>query len=181
MNNPTLQELMEYLDGTLEPSRYREVESMITRSRNLQKEIEMLTAARTVVRTERIAPSKKFTAEIMNEIMPQQHESLWFRLAKNSSNVFAMAVVLTLIAIVLVSSSPASSSTANQISAAFNSVSESYNSAFGRVALFVQEYARPFDVIVKTPSGKMLFIALFIFALYAVIDELFGKRMMIRR
>ena len=181
MNNPTLQELMEYVDGTLEPSRYRDVESMIARSKNLQKEIAMLTAMRTVVRGERIAPSIKFTYEIMKEILPQQNESFWYRLVKNSSNIFAMAVVLTLIAIVLVSSSPASSSTADQISTAFHSFSDGYNAAFDRITSFVQEYTRPLDGIVKTASGKMLFIALFIFALYAVIDELFGKRMLIRR
>ncbi|MBI2430022.1 MAG: hypothetical protein HYV29_14740 [Ignavibacteriales bacterium] len=181
MNDPTIQELMEYVDGTLEQSRYREVESMIARSKNLRKEIEMLGAMRTVVHSERFSPSKKFTAEIMNEIMPQQNESFWFRLVKNSSNVFAMGVVLTLIAIVLVSSSPSSSATANQLSTAFNTFSDGYNAAFSRIASFVQEYTRPIDGIMKTSFAKILFIGLFIFALYAVIDEIFGKRMMIRR
>lgn len=181
MKNPTIQEIMEYVDGTLEPSRYREVENMIARSKSLQKEIQMITAMRAAVNRERIAPSGKFTSEIMNNILPQRRESIWFRLAKNSSNVFAMVVVLTLIAMALVSSTPPSSPTMNQLNTVFNSFSSSYNSTISQISSAVQEYTRPIDGAMKTTSGKMLVIGLFIFSLLVILDELFGKRMMLRK
>ncbi|MEW5798205.1 MAG: hypothetical protein AB1728_04275 [Bacteroidota bacterium] len=181
MKNPTMQELMEYVDGVLEPSRHREIENMIAGSKSLQKEIRMLTAMRAVVNRERIAPPKKFTSEIMNDILPQRQESIWFRLAKNSSNVFAMVVVLTLIVMALVSSSPPSSSTMNQLNTVFNSFSSSFNSTFSQILSLVQEYTRPIDGAMKTILGKMLFIGLFIFSLLVILDELFGKRMMVRK
>ena len=176
-----MHELMEYVDGTLEPSRYREVESMIARSKGLRKEIEMLKAIRGVVNRERLMPSRTFTSEIMNDITPRRQESFLFRVVKNSSNVFAMGVVLTLIAMALVSSSSSSSPAVNQLNTVFNSFSDSYNSAFGQVSTFIQEYVRPIDGAMKTTSGKMLFIGLFIFSLLAILDELFGKRMMVRK
>lgn len=181
MKNPTLQELMEYVDGTLEPARMRDVERMVARSKHLRKEIELLTAMRTAVNRERIEPSGTFTSGIMKSILPHRHESFWFRLVKNSSNVFAMVVVLSLIGVVLVSSTAPSSSGANQLTTVFNSLSGSYNSTVSQISSFVQEYTRPFDGAMKTTSGKMLFIGLFIFSLLAILDEFFGKRMMIRK
>ena len=51
MKNPTLQELTDYLDGTLNPLRYREVEIMISKSSGLQKEILLLKAMSSTARS----------------------------------------------------------------------------------------------------------------------------------
>lgn len=181
MKDPTIQELMEFVDGTLDSSRYREVEQSVVRSKNLQREVMILKQMRNAVFNQRVTPSKKFTAEIMNKIMPEREESFWFRIIKNSSNVFAMAVVLLMIGMVLFSTSSSTLPSSHQLSNTVNSFSNAYNSALTQASSFVQEYTSPVSSATKSSSGKMLLIGIFIFSLYIVFDEVIGKRMLIRK
>ena len=104
MKNPTEQELMEYVDGTLFPPRFREVEMLAAKSKQIQSEIALLQAIRRSVRSEAAAtPSKHFTEQVMSELFPAKRDSLWYRIVKNSSNIFAMALVLSMVGIVLLS------------------------------------------------------------------------------
>jgi hypothetical protein len=180
MKNPTLQELMEYVDGTLEPLRADAVKQMIAQSKHLQHELALLKAMEETVRRTRIAPSKNFTRNVMNEIRPSQ-ESFWYRLAKNSSNVFAMVIVLSLISIVLFSSTGTERGTAGQLNSAYTTMTSSYHSLYEELTTLIGQYSKPLDSAVKTTSGRMLFIGLFIFALYIIVDEVFVKRMVLRK
>lgn len=180
MNNPTLQELMDYVDGTLEPSQAQVIEQMIAHSKRLQYEITLLKTMKETIGHTHIAPSKSFTRNVMNEIQPYQ-ESLWFTVIKNSSHAFAMLLVLSLIGIVLFSSPGAESITEKQVSNMYHSIAGSFRSVSQELTVLMTQYSKPFDVVVKTTSGRMLFIGLFIFALYIIVDEVFVKKIVLRK
>lgn len=180
MKNPTAQELMEYVDGTLEPSRAQAVEQMITQSKRLQLEIMLLKRMEETIRHTQIVPSKNFTRNVMNEIQPYQ-ESFWFRMVNNSSNVFAMVIVLSLVGIVLFSSSGAENVTERQFGNIYNSITGGFHFVYHELTTFINQYSKPFEHAVKTTSGRILFIGLFIFALYIIVDEVFIKRVVLRK
>ncbi len=172
-----MQELMEYLDGTLNPLRYREIEIMISRSSGLQKEMLLLKAIRTTVRNDIAAvPSKKFTPNVMKGILPVQQESFLFRLVKNSSNLFAMVLVLSMIGIVLVSNPSSSTGSTNALSKSIESYTTTYSSAIETISNWTKQYTHPVNQAVNTSSGKFLMIGLLTFFVFMIVDELFGKR-----
>lgn len=177
MNNPTTQELMEYVDGTLLPQRYREIELLVSRSRHLQQEVSLLRAIRTTVQNDITAtPSKRFTSNVMKEVLPFRKESLWFHVLKNSSNIFAMVLVLSMIGIVLVSGVKSSGSTANPISKSIESYSTAYNSMLDTFSEWSKQYTKPVNQIAQTSSGKFFLIGLIAFFVFIVLDDYFGKK-----
>ena len=184
MRNPTRQELMEFVDATLSPNRQAEIEFLVQQSPSLQKEVALLKAMERIIQADlTISPSKSFASNVMKEIFldesslrPVQLESLVFRLLKNSSNVFAMILVLSLIAIVLVSPSSSSVNTTNPISQGLDSFSSLYNTMVKHLSDWTSQYAQPLNEATKTSSGKMMFLALIIFSLYIVLDGIIGKK-----
>ncbi len=176
MKNPTIQELMEYLDGTLHPLRYQELDIVISKSPRLQKELALLKATQRIVRNDSAAtPSRKFTAHVMKEILPVPQESFWMRILKNSSNLFAMVLVLSMIGMVLVWS-PSSSSENSLLSKSFESYSTTYNAALDSFASWTKQYMHPVNQAAKTSSGKFFLIGVFAFFIFVIVDEYFGKR-----
>lgn len=176
MKTPTMQELIEYLDGTLHPSRYQELDIEISKSPRLQKEIALLKAMQKIVRNDTAAtPSRKFTAHVMKEILPLHQETYWMRILKNSSNLFAMALVLSMIGMVLVWS-PSSSSGNSLLSKSFESYSTTYNTTLDSFTAWTKQYMHPVNQAAKTSSGKFLFIGVFAFFIFVIVDEYFGKR-----
>jgi hypothetical protein len=173
---PTPQELMEYIDGTLAPVRYREVEQLVAQSPRLRSEVTLLQAMRRVVREDTVRPSGNFTAGVMNELLPVRKESLWFRLAKNSSNLFAMVLVLSMIGIVMVSGPGKTQRDADLFSTTVESYATAYNMAVQNVSAWMEQFVRPVNQVAATSSGKFLLIGLGVFFLFVVADELFGKR-----
>jgi hypothetical protein len=177
MKNPTIEELMEYLDGTLTPLRYNEIEVMISKSSGLQKEILLLKAVQKTVRNDIAAsPSRKFTAHVLKEILPVQQESFWLRALKNSSNIFAMVLVLSMIGIVLVSNPSSSTGSTSALSKNIESYSATYNTVIEAFSNWTKQYTHPVNQAVNTTSGKFLIIGLFAFFVLMIIDEFFGNR-----
>ena len=177
MKNPTRQELMEFVDGVLTPQRKAEIEYLVRHSTALQNEISLLNAMKKAVQTElTISPSKNFTAEVMKELLPARQETIAYRLLKNSSNIFAMVLVLSLIGIVLLPSPTPSAGTANSLSRSLDSFSSFYDSAIRDLSEWTKQYSQPLGEASKTTSGKIAFIALAIFSLFIAIDEIFGKK-----
>ena len=123
-----------------------------------------------------ILPSKNFTAEVMKEIFPAKQETMAYRLLKNSSNIFAMVLVLSLIGIVLFSSPNSSTSAAYPLSQSVDSFARFYDSATGYAIEWTKQYTQPLDKASRTTSGKIVFIALIIFSLFIVVDEIIGKK-----
>jgi len=177
MKNPTLQELMEYVDGTLHPMRYQEIDVMVSKSSHLQKEIALLKAMQKTVRNDiAVSPSKRFVSNVMKEVVPVKEESLWLRALKNSSNLFAMVLVLSMIGIVLVSSPASSSSGSNVLTKNMESYSIAYNSAIETIASWTKQYTHPVNQAAKTTSGKFFLIGLSAFFIFIIVDEFFSKR-----
>lgn len=171
---------MEYVDGTLDPSRAFHIELMVKQLPQLQNEIAMLKAMGETVKGIQHPVPMNFTRRIMDEILPHK-ESLWFRFIKNSSNVFAMVIVLSLIGTVLISSTSSTHSTSDYFITLINSFSPTYNEVYAQLSSSIQQFAQPVNSAVKTPSGKILMVGLIIFSLYVIIDEVISKRMMMRK
>lgn len=174
---PTQHELMEFVDGTLLPQRFQEIESMAAQSRTLQHEIAMVTAVRKAVRDQAAIPtSKKFTVNVMNEILPAREASLWFRLAKNSSNLFAMVLVLSMIGIVLVSGPGGSKNEAEQITKSVELYSTVYTSLVEGISDLTKQFSQPVAKVSKSPSGRFMIMGIAAFCLFLALDELLGKK-----
>jgi hypothetical protein len=176
MKNPTMQELMEYLDGTLHPFRYHEIDVMISKSSSLQKELLLLKAIQKTVRNDTVVPaSKNFITNVMKEILPVQQESFWFRLVKNSSNMFAMVLVLSMIGIVLVSTPSSWTGSTTTLSKSIESYNTAYNSALETISMWTKHYAQTVNHITKS-SGKFLYIGIATFFISMIVDSIFGKK-----
>ncbi|MFA6455708.1 MAG: hypothetical protein WCW40_02710 [Bacteroidota bacterium] len=174
---PTQQELMEFVDGTLPPARYREVEQLVGHSRRLQQEVALFQSMRKMVQMETVVvPSKKFTTHVMNEILPLKHESLWMRLAKNSSNLFAMILVLSMIGIVMVSGPGTTKNDANIVTKSIESYSTAYYSALETISGWTKQFTQPVHQVTATSSGKFFLMGLAAFFLVMIVDEVFGKK-----
>lgn len=177
MKNPTMQELMEYVDGTLQPLRYQEVEKLISTSPKLQNEILLLKSMRTAVQNDALVfPSKKFTSHVMKEIIPTQQESFWFQLVKNSSNMFAMVLVLSMIGIVLALGPAGTKNNSNLITKSIESYSSTYNSVVESFSHWTKPYAQPIDHIAKSSSGKFLYLGLAAFFIFMIVDGVLNKK-----
>ena len=177
MKNPTQQELMEYVDGTLVPQRFLEIDQLVSTSRRLQNEVSLIQTLRKTMRSGMlIAPSKTLTAKVMAEILPGRQESLWFRLAKNSSNVFAMILVLSLIGIVLVSTPATPKSETSIFTKTIESYSTAFSSVFESFSHWSKQYTQPVGEITRTPSGKFMLLGLAAFVIFIAVDELLGKK-----
>lgn len=174
---PAQQELMEFVDGTLPPDRFREVEQLVSQSRRLQSEVRLLQAMRRTVYEDRsVTVSKKFTAGVMSEVLPVRQDSLWLRLAKNSSNLFAMVLVLSMIGIVLVSGPGKTQNNSNIFSKTMESYTAAYESAQQNISGWTKQFIQPVDHATSTPSGKFLLIGLAAFIIVVIADEVLGKR-----
>ncbi len=174
--SPTQQELMEFVDGTLPPERFREIEHMAVTSAAVRREIALHRMMRKSVAGSVTAPGRNFTAGIMTEIVPQRKNSFWLRLAGNSSNIFAMVLVLSLIGIVLTSAPGTQNSGKGIITKTMESYTNAWSSVMDTVSGWGKQYSEPVQQISTTSSGKLMLLALSVFIIFAVLDELFGKR-----
>jgi hypothetical protein len=177
MKTPTRQELMEFIDGTLSPEQHKQVDSLIKNSVTLQKEINLMMTLRKVVHTALVVSTPhNFTGKVMREILPVKQETFVYRALKNSSNIFAMAMVLSMIILVLMSSPNTSSGTSNPISQSFDSFSVLYTSAMEYSSNALKQYSAPLRETSKFPSGKIYFIGIGIFSLFVFFDGFLSKR-----
>jgi hypothetical protein len=150
---------------------------MISKSSGLQKEILLLKAIQKTVRNDIAAsPTRKFTVHVMNEILPVQQETFLLRAIKNSSNIFAMVLVLSMIGIALVSNPSSSTGSTSALSKKIESYSATYNTVIEAISNWIKQYTHPVNQAVNTTSGKFFIIGLFAFFVFTIIDEFFGNR-----
>ncbi|MCK9409993.1 MAG: hypothetical protein WCX28_07390 [Bacteriovoracaceae bacterium] len=174
---PTQQELMEFVDGTLSLARYREVEQFVLQSRRLQSEVKLQqTMHRSIREDTTVQPSVSFTTDVMNEILPQRRYMFWVKLANNSSNFFAMILVLSMIGIVLVSGPGKTQNDSNILSKTVESYSTAYDASVQNMELWIQQITHPVNQAAASPSGKFFLIGLTAFCFVVIMDEIVGKR-----
>ncbi len=173
---PTQQELMEYVDGALDPQRFLEIDQLAVASARLRNEIALLKKMRQSVAADVISPRAGFTAKVMSEIDPVVRTSVWYRLANNSSNIFAMTLVLSMIGIVLFAGPGTSHGERSIITNVMDSYSSAVSSVMDALGSRTKEVSQPITKLGQSSSGKLLFIATGIFFLFAVLDETLGKR-----
>lgn len=174
---PSQQELMEFIDGTLPAERSRELEQRIASSRRLQTEVRLLRAMHRAVQED--VPhrlSNAFTDSILQEIAPVRTGSLWIRLSENSSNLFAMVLVLSMIGIVVVSGPGKKQNESNLFTTAMESYSAVFDGLGEQISGWTKQAAQPMHQVTATSSGKFLFIGLTAFFLFIIVDEIVGKR-----
>lgn len=174
---PTQQELMEFVDGRLSPERFRDVERFIADSLRLQREVKLLQAMRrTVNETVIHLPGSSITTHVMSEILPHRQEALWMRIIKNSSNLFAMVLVLSMIGIVLVSGPGKGQNENNLFTKTIASYGTAYDAAVQTMKGWTKQYSQPVNQVVSLPFGKFIVIGLGVFLFIVVVDEFLGKR-----
>ncbi len=173
---PTQQELMEYVDGALAPQRFLEIDQMLLNSVKLQREVTLLRMMRQSVARTIISPHRNFTDNVLAEVDPQSTTSFWYRMADNSSNIFAMVIVLSLIGMVILSVPGAAHTEKSIISKTMDSYSSVISSAIDGINNWTTQYAGPVQRMTETFSGKLMLIALGVFFLFAAVDEVIGKR-----
>lgn len=181
MKNPTYQELISYVDGVLEPERRREIEQCIARSASLKQEIVLLQAMQKAVQDERTVLSDRFTANVLGEALPRQRESLWYRAAKSSSNIVALAIVMSMIGFALVYSPDNASSSTTILSPQLETVRTSYQQAAVQLSQWMQKVLQPLGDASRTMSGKVVLFGSLVFFFYALIDGLVERRLRIRK
>ena len=181
MKNPTYQELISYVDGILDPVRRREIEKLIAHSSSLQKEIDILKAMHTVIRQDRVTVSHRFTDKVMNDVLPQGREALWYRLVKNSSNVFALVIVLSMIVFTLMVTSADAPSSQSLYARQLEAFSSSYNHFALEFTGRLKQVLKPIGNASETFSGKMVALGTLIFFFYVVIDGALERRLRIRK
>lgn len=181
MKNPTHQELFEYVDGMLSEERRQEIERMASQYPALQKELESLRRLDTALKSDTIlepAPSH-FTADVMKEILPDKTESLLFSVLKNSSNVFAMGIVVGLIVIsfaIVPDRSVASSS--NIITQSMNAFTNIYQSAGNIFSQNAKEYVQPVNTFADKGMGKLMVIGLGVLFGFGLLDDFLRKKIL---
>jgi hypothetical protein len=181
MKNPTYQELISYVDGMLEQERHREIERLITLSPSLQKEIEILATMNTVIRQDRVTVSNRFTDNVMNEVLAHRHEALWYRMVKNSSKIFAMVIVMSMIVITLMYTSEEAPAAQSVYVRQMETLSLSFNRFAQEFTGVLKQVLKPIGNASETSSGKMVALGALIFFFYVVIDGALERRLRIRK
>lgn len=177
MKNPTQQELIDFIDGILPPHRHGEVERIVSSSPQLQKEVAMFRAIhRTIGQGVLDSPSHKFTSNVLNELLPVKKESMWFRIIKNSSNIFAMLLVLSIIGIAIIVGPSENQRDASLLTRSLESYSVAYNGALQNFSNLSNQFMQPVNHAANTTSGKFFLLGLVIFIIFIVVDDTIGKR-----
>ena len=180
MNNPTHQELFDYVDGTMPEERRREIDRMASQYPALQKEIESMKLLESVIQSDGILErtSSHFTADVMKEVLPAKKESLLFSVLKNSSNIFAMTIVVALIAIsfTLVPDRPVTSSS-NIIAQSMDAFTNLYQKAGNLFSQNTREYVQPVNTFADKGIGKLMFIGLGVLFGFGLLDDFLRKKL----
>ncbi len=173
---PTHQEMTEYVDGAIDPQRFLEIDQLAKRSSALRNEIALLKKMRESIGGQIIATGRNFNHDVMSQIVPQEHGSLWYRLASSSSKVFAMTLVLSLIGIVLFSGPAARQHDRTMVTRAMEVYSSAVTTVLGSIHSMTKGYSQPITQLGQGGTGKFLLMAVGIFFLFAAADEVIGKR-----
>lgn len=178
MKNPTYRELMEYCDGGMDPVRAREIEQLVAGSSRLQREVRLIRSLERSVREDVPAPVPvRLRRNVLNAIHPSRQESFWFRIARNSSGLFAMALVLAMIGLAVSSGPEAELRDPSLLSTTIDSYRTVYDGAVAHLSAWSVRSLQPINHAASSPFGRFLLIGLAVFVLFIVVDDVIGKRL----
>jgi hypothetical protein len=179
MKNPATKELYDFVDGVLPENRRKEIEQAVMENPSLQKEIRLLRSFRTVIGSKQMEEklSSRFTKNVMDEILPAKQESVLFRILKNSSGIFAMVAVISIIVFsTKFVPEDSSQSRFNIITQSIDSFGSLYHSTTTALSQQTKEYTQPINSIAEKGFGKIFIIGIIVLAFIGLMDDLFGKR-----
>lgn len=178
MKNPAYRELMEYCDGRTSPERTREIEQLIAGSRRLQQEVQLLRSLQHSVQKDVPSPVPvRLKRNIMTAVLSEPNEAWWYRAARSSSGLFAMALVLAMIGIAVSSGAGAEQRDPSMLSTTIDSYRTVYDGAVDHLSAWSVRSLQPINHAASSPFGRFLLIGLAVFVLFIVVDEVIGKRL----
>ncbi|NUN68790.1 MAG: hypothetical protein HUU02_03665 [Bacteroidetes bacterium] len=177
MSDLSYQELMDYCDGRTTPSRTREIEAMIAASYRLQQELRLLRSLDHGVRKDIPSPvPARFTQRVVSALQPSRQELFLYRIARSSSALFAMAMVLAVIGLAVGPDPVTGHPDRSLFSSAVSSFRTVYDGAAERVSGWTTMSLPSVSRSIHLPSGSSLIIGLAVFFLFILLDEMMGKR-----
>ena len=180
MKNPTRRELQEYADGTLEKSRRHEIDSMLAHLPEARKQLEFFRALSSIVKEDqRKLPSKNFTGDVMGQILPPARSSLATKFFQNSSNVFAMAMVIFVIGFTVIFGTKQYGKDVDLPGGGqWENITAASSSMWNSVVEKIHQYVQPADQYSDVHMNKALVVGLLAFFGYLFVDEIIRKRIL---
>ncbi len=166
--------LMQYVDGTLSYDEQQEVEQLLTLSDEARREIALYRSLYIAAKKQEfIMPSNTFVNDVMTRVMPNANESWLFTILRNSSNVFAMIVVLSSIAFFLLNGAsaqkqPEQSALAQQV----RTIVEAYDTAVRSIPFPTIHFVSSVSNYTNHITGKIFWIGIGTFLFLVGIDKL---------
>lgn len=177
MKNPTPKELQEYVDGTISSTRAKEITTLVASSEKLQLEVALLKAMNATIRKSLlVSPSRNFTEQVMEFLVPADQKSHSVQVFKSSANLFAMAVVLTIMALVVTLPSEHSSNSVMEI-VQWKVISQYISNSFLHLSEATVKYFQPIQQTTENFRGKIIYVGLGIFFLFVFLDSVIVRRL----
>lgn len=179
MKTPARKELYDYIDGTLTEERRIEIEILAAGNPKLKNEIRLLRQLHALLRSdEMLEPVPgRFVRQTMSLILPPAKEPFFTVILKNSSNVFALIMVLSMI---IISFQFFSTSSARQPAGTmYESVQlfeSAYETASNYLSALTEEYVRPLNGTAAHGFGKFVFTGIAALLGLGLLDELIRKK-----
>lgn len=179
MKTPARKELYDYIDGTLTEERRIEIETLAAGNPQLEKEIQLLRRLHALLRSDEMLEPvpNRFVRQTMSLILPPSKESFLDVVLKNSSNVFALIMVLSMMVIAFQFFS--TSSARQPAGTLFESVQlfeSAYETASNYLSLMTEEYMRPLNGTAAHGFGKFVFTGIAALLGLGLLDELIRKK-----
>ena len=178
MKNPTQNEIQQYCDGTLEKQRKVEIDLLIKINSEIAQEVAIFNAVKKVSKNVlAVRTSNNFTKNVMGSILPVKNESLLLRILNNSSNVFAMfLVVSTIISVFLISPKQTGEKIVLPGAEQYHTIITSYNKVVDAFSIHSKEIFQPVNSVTGSGTKKMMLTALIIFVCYIILDNAWNKK-----
>jgi hypothetical protein len=179
MKTPARNELYDYIDGTMTEERRIEIEALAAGNPKLRNEINLLRQLQTLLRSdEMLEPvSSRFVRQTMGAILPPAKESFVNVVLKNSSNVFALIMVLSMMIIAFqFFSTPSPRHSSGTLHESVQVFESAYETATNYLSSFTGEYLKPLDSAAANGFGKILFTGIAALLGLGLIDDLIRKK-----
>lgn len=176
MNHPTQKELLDHLDGVLDPRRAAEIDLLLSSSPDVRREYELHRALRRTVRSSVESPSPQLADAVLDRVLPQESMAPWMRWVERYSGVLApvaMAAVLATVFLISPASAPVGGSIFSREKEQFFSAAEKI---LNHSAVWESWTSGPSKTIYSSSGGNLFLMGFAAFVLLLAADHLFRHR-----